>query len=188
MIETWLPVVGLEGFYEISDHGNVRSRPRVKHFGQTGRGGEHIQLIRPRTLRQRLSPAGYLCVTLYDGWGKRLPKVVHLLVLEAHAGPRPIGLMGCHGPAGSRVNHVSNLRWDTQSNNVIDQLRHGTHPKGATLDTCGRGHARTPENTYWKRECKLCAHETAIARGKKKGRQIADLITTSQQSQGELVP
>jgi len=27
--ETWLPVVGWEGFYEVSDLGRVRSVPRV---------------------------------------------------------------------------------------------------------------------------------------------------------------
>ena len=37
MNETWRPVVGYEGSYEVSDHGRVRSLDRISHGARAGR-------------------------------------------------------------------------------------------------------------------------------------------------------
>lgn len=156
MIEVWKSVVGWENSYEVSDQGQVRSVDRFVPC----RGG--VTFRRGRVLKQR--PARYLTVSLTEPGRKAVTASVHLLVLEAFVGPRPHGLVGCHGPGGQHNNHVDNLRWDTHSNNVRDQLRYGTHPSGATLDTCGKGHEYTPENTYWTRRCRCCQDDARRAR------------------------
>ena len=39
MVEMWKPIVGYEGFYEVSDKGNVRSLERVIQGDRGARGG-----------------------------------------------------------------------------------------------------------------------------------------------------
>lgn len=115
MIESWLPVVGYEGLYEVSDHGRVRSLDRVV-------------LGRNRT--------GRVLAICYAG-RRRVPQVsigrdgvirhrkIHQLVLEAFVGPCPPGMEGCHNDDDTQNNHLSNLRWDTRSANEIDAFRNG---------------------------------------------------------------
>ena len=151
MCERWLSVTGFVGLYEVSDHGNVRSLPREV------RGPHGSTVTRPgRILKATPNKKGYRTVDLIDAEGHRYSRSVHVLVLTEFVCPRPRGLVGCHGPNGQDDNSLPNLRWDTQANNVRDQLVHGTHASGATLDACGSGHPRTPENVYWKRGCRAC--------------------------------
>ena len=159
MSEEWRPVLGWEGLYEVSDHGRVASCNR-----DNGR--------RRTVLKQRAGHGGYLSVSLSSVGRKRMTRNVHLLVLEAYVGRRPSGLVGCHGPAGITVNAASNLRWDTPSNNIRDQLINGTHRSGATLEACGRGHEYTPENTNWTRQCRTCNSSY-----KKLGNAVAGALT-----------
>lgn len=56
---------------------------------------------------------------------KQLHKSVHLLVLEAFAGPRPPGMVGCHGQQGATDNSIANLRWDTPENNTAERVVYG---------------------------------------------------------------
>jgi hypothetical protein len=55
---------------------------------------------------------------------------VHRLVLEAFVGVCPRGYVGCHSDGDPENNRLSNLRWDSQKNNVADQVRHGTFAYG----------------------------------------------------------
>lgn len=87
----WKPVVGYEGYYEVSDQGQVRSLDR---FGSDGR----------RLIGKILSPGklatGHLQVTLFkDGKGKQYK--IHRLVYEAFTRPIPPGLFVLHG--GNKV-------------------------------------------------------------------------------------
>ena len=54
---------------------------------------------------------------------------VHVLVLEAFVGPRPAGYDACHDNGNKRDNRLTNLRWDTRSNNVKQRAAKGErHP------------------------------------------------------------
>lgn len=112
--ETWLPVVGFEGRYEVSDHGRVRST-----HGRTAR----------RVLSGGLYTGGYPGVTLRKD-GRRHSRLIHKLVAEAFIGPRPPGMQCCHGDGCRTNNALSNLRWDTTVNNHADRAAHGTAPRG----------------------------------------------------------
>lgn len=153
MSETWRPVPGWVGFYEVSDLGQVRSVPRIDSGGNRRRG-----------LVRRAAPdrKGYLRVQLHRS-GSRKSAKVHRLVLEAFVGPCPPDMEGCHGDGDPANNSLINLRWDTASANTFDSVRLGVHPQ-ASKRACPSGHPYSPENTYvyasprgWTaRACRVC--------------------------------
>ena len=123
MQEIWLPVVGYEGFYEVSTLGRVRS---IDHFDALGR-------FRPGRVRGTpvdKTSSGYRYVSL-SRYGQVKKVNVHVLVLEAFAGARPTpSHQACHED-GDRSNAVlSNLRWDTVAANSADRWKHGTESAG----------------------------------------------------------
>jgi hypothetical protein len=137
--ETWKPVVGYEGSYEVSDQGRVRSLDR---FVIT-RGGVRKR-TKGKTLRTSVMNTGYLQVSL----GRAKTVTVHRLVLEAFVGPAPEGSEACHYPDPDRSNSaLSNLRWGTRSDNIRDCIEHGHHVMTNRLH-CPRGHEYTESNTY----------------------------------------
>lgn len=164
--EIWKPVVGYEGRYEVSSYGRVRGRDRIVNARP---GVTRVQ--RGQIRAQVTMKSGHKQVLL---WGDNHARgvLVHRIVLEAFCGPCPAGMEGCHGDGDPSNNHVSNLRWDTRSENRFDAVRHGTHPMTAKTH-CPRGHAYDAENTYripsrpTARYCRACQQDR---RRKKKGR------------------
>jgi len=69
---------------------------------------------------------GHLGVIL---WKNNIYKnmTVHKLVLEAFIGPCPNHYEACHNNGKANDNRLSNLRWDTCSNNNFDKRKHGTN-------------------------------------------------------------
>lgn len=107
--ERWLPVLGYENKYEVSDLGRVRS-------ARLGR------LLKPLPC-----VGGYAQVCLYSS-GRDTGKfhLIHKLVLEAFVGPRPAGMQACHFPDQSGTNNrLSNLRWDTPKANAAERRSPG---------------------------------------------------------------
>lgn len=145
--ESWNPVVGFERF-EVSDQGRVRSSD-------------------DRMLSPRVSTGGYLVVT-FNVNGRKETRRIHRLVLEAFVGPAPLGTFGCHVDGDPANNRLSNLRWDTQANNLRDVVSHGRH-HCSNRTQCLRGHEFTPENTILNakghRKCRQCE---AIRRAKRR--------------------
>jgi hypothetical protein len=119
MDEKWLPVVGHEGFYEVSDHGRVRTIERQVNYKN----------IKTRTIPGRIRSTnallkGYPAVNLSCG-NKTKMRTVHVMVLEAFVGPRPSAAHEvCHGDGNPRNNFLSNLRWGTKLENMADRSKH----------------------------------------------------------------
>jgi hypothetical protein len=127
-MERWRPVPGYEGLYAVSDLGNVRSFHAGRGTGK--RGG----LLRPGLT------AGRLCVALRrDGTSRT--RLVHHLVLEAFAGPRPPGLNALHGPGGPLDNRLANLRWGTQRENYAGERAPTAKLTEAAVIECRRRYA-----------------------------------------------
>lgn len=156
--ERWLPVVGYEGLYEVSDLGRVRSVDRfmenIGAFGVTRR-------FYPGRLRTtRASNQGRVEVYLWVN-GRKDHKLVQHLVLTAFVGPRPDGMDCCHNDGDSLNNRLDNLRWDSRSANIRDTVRHGTH-RNARKTHCKYGHPYSGDNLIvWahkpnSRACRTC--------------------------------
>lgn len=114
MSEIWKPVVGYEGFYEVSNLGRVRSLDRYL----PNRWGNGEKLVKGRILTQKTEKkGGYLRVHLRVA---PLSKefLVHRLVAEAFI-PNPDNLPQIdHINTNRTDNKVENLRWCTAKENA----------------------------------------------------------------------
>lgn len=120
---------------------------------------------------------GYRAVKL-SKLGVKQSKRIHTVVLEAFVGPRPNGMVACHSNGIQDDLRLENLRWDTQTNNMFDEVAHGTH-HNASKTHCKRGHEFTVANTYLNptsggRQCRQCNRDLSATR-KARLRQEAQL-------------
>lgn len=112
--EEWRPVVGWEGYYEVSNQGRVKSLPRITE------GGTHLHgRLRQPAMQGRGNP--YWQVHLMRDGVPWYRVAVHRLVLESFVGPCPEGMEACHANGNGFDNRVENLRWDTHENNMAEQ-------------------------------------------------------------------
>lgn len=110
--EEWRPVVGYEGYYEVSSFGRVRSVERLVERSS------HKMKLKSYILVQRQQPNGYLKVSLCKD-AKHKSFWVHRLVAQAFI-PNPHNL-SCinHKTECKTFNHFSALEWcDREYNNV----------------------------------------------------------------------
>ena len=158
--ERWKPVNGYEGIYEVSSHGRVRSVDRI-----VTRSDGQVRSLKGKLLRTPLNQRGYQVVTLCIH-GKCRVRTVHSLVAETFIGTRPEGMEVCHNDGNPTNNHVANLRYGTRSDNILDNVRHGTHYSAAKTH-CSLGHELFAENIppsagkRGKRNCLACARARA---------------------------
>jgi hypothetical protein len=160
--ERWLPVVGFEPYYEVSDLGRVRSFRR-----QTASGLRGGVVLRP----SYSNTGGYPLVILTVN-GKRFGRYVHQLVLEAHDRlPLPGEECRHYDENDPRNVRLDNLKWGTSGENKRDEVRHGTHYE-ASKDACDNGHEYTEASTrityhadgsIKRRACRICANDRTKA-------------------------
>lgn len=155
--ERWLPVTGYEGYYEVSDHGNIRSVDRVVPRG------EGTLTVKGTSTAQFPDRDGYRRVNLHKD-GINTLFLAHRLVMLAFGGPPTGDQIVCHNDGDPANNHVSNLRWGTHSSNMYDKRGHGTcHQISKTH--CPRGHRLHGANVRVKgvgqRCCKACNRASA---------------------------
>lgn len=113
-MEQWKPVIGYEGFYEVSDLGRVRSVERI--VKSSSRNGGYRR--RPsKIIFQNLKKTGYLMVCLSKD-GKVKTHLVHRLVATAFC-PKGEGQDQVnHINLNKKDNRASNLEWCTCLENV----------------------------------------------------------------------
>ncbi|MFZ1389475.1 MAG: NUMOD4 domain-containing protein [Thiolinea sp.] len=106
--EIWKDVVGYEGHYKVSSHGNVRSLKRGKN----------------KLLKAKLNHNNYYIVRLYkDSDWKQLR--VHRLVAFAFI-PNPLNKPQVnHIDGNKRNNFYKNIEWSTNSENQIHAYANG---------------------------------------------------------------
>ena len=132
-MEQWKSVVGYEGYYEISDQGNVRGVDR-RSSGQFIRGIE-------KSLHT--STSGYIVVSLSKE-GKNTTHLVHRLMASAFL-PNPDILSEIdHIDRNCMNNTLSNLRWCDRKTNIANRAKFEM-PLGVTGE---RNIIITPQGHY----------------------------------------
>lgn len=139
--ERWLPVVGFEGLYEVSDYGRVRSLDRV-----VGGPRGSARRIKGRILSPGFSRYGYLTLVLSRDAQPSTVRV-HRLVAMCFVGPPPFEEAQVRHLDGNPLNcYFKNLDWGTYSDNMLDRVSHGRHHNEVKTH-CNRGHEFTEANT-----------------------------------------
>jgi HNH endonuclease len=116
---SYRPIPGFPG-YQVGDDGSI--------------WGKRLSRFRIRKNWRKMSPSpdkdGYLKLILCrDDRTKRYVRL-HDIILEVFVGPCPAGMVGAHENGVRNDCRLSNLRWDTQKNNIADKWKHGTYQIG----------------------------------------------------------
>ena len=118
----WAAVVGFEGLYEVSDHGEVRSlqriveRPHPKNSSKVQRRVYGGCVLRPKINRN-----GYVECQLWNE-NKAHTRSVHRMVAEAFLGVKD-GLEVNHLDGVKTNNKLTNIEWVTRSENHTHAYR-----------------------------------------------------------------
>lgn len=131
-MERWSTTSFFRGFFEFSSEGRVRTKIRAVRF-VSKKGNEAVRIKEVRIIKTQRQNGGYLIVHLNKN-GIRYARTVHSLVAEAFLGPRPKNFDVCHLNGKRRDNRLSNLKYDTRSNNFQDARAHGTYFKRITAN------------------------------------------------------
>lgn len=120
--EWWKDIKGWEGFYQISNHGRMRSLERFVHHksGRAKRKGKMLSF--------GIGPNGYYVAQLHRN-GENKSVRVNRLVLEAFV-LNPDNYPICnHRDGDKKNNHALNLEWCTHSQNTKHAFKIGLYQK-----------------------------------------------------------
>lgn len=131
MNEEWRPVVGFEGYYEVSSLGRVRSVDRL--VSVKGRWGQEYRTYAGKVLApQPTGTAKYLSVAI-GRENRFVRRLIHTLVLHAFAGPPEPGDEARHLNCDNLDNRAENLAWGSRKTNREDSRREGTLAVGERI-------------------------------------------------------
>jgi hypothetical protein len=115
--EVWLPVVGYEGYYEISSLGNLRSVDRVVRYKANG-----TMLRKGRPMRLTTTKYGYIDVRLGKE-GVEKAHLVHRLVAAAFLDNPESKPQVNHKNGVKGDNRLENLEWASKSENRLHSYK-----------------------------------------------------------------
>lgn len=109
-------------FWTLVRHGTGKRKglPRLD-----GLGREQYAKMKPKLMKN-----GYMSIGIWKD-GKKHHFRLHRAIAMCFMGPPVPGLHLCHNDGKRKNNALSNLRRDTQANNLRDRYKHGTMPCGS---------------------------------------------------------
>ena len=119
MKEIWKPVAGYEGYYEVSNIGNVRS----------------VWSGKPVPMKTYVNEHGY-CVLRLTKNGVSKIRNVHRLMLESFIGKDPDRPIVNHKDGNKLNNTLDNLEWTTSRENNIHAIKTGLKDPEAISREC----------------------------------------------------
>lgn len=136
-MEIFKDIPGYEGFYQVSNFGNVKSLER-----QIYRKDNTIKPVKCRILKKGISPQGYNVVNLSKN-GKVSPKTVHQLVAITFLGHKPDGF-------NLVVNHKNFIRTDNRVENLeIVTMRYNVNHTSKHMTSKHNGVSYVKSNKNW---------------------------------------
>lgn len=123
--ELWLPVTGFEGFYEVSNLGNVRSLGRLANHSKPGyKRVVYGKLLKPQVAKR----GGYIVITLKKDRIEKCLKVHRLVAMAWLNNPNDYSEVN-HKNGIKSDNTVNNLEWCTRKQNAVHAKENGLLPK-----------------------------------------------------------
>jgi hypothetical protein len=172
--ENWKPVVGYEGYYEVSDLGNIRSVRRTLQRGFKGGVTSNIA-YESKILKPMSTKFDYLKYGLSKD-GKTKSFTGHRIVALSWL-PNPENLPQVHHKDHNKHNNaVSNLEWVTASKNVKEAIKAGKHHGGFKTGVNHHSGKFTDTQIGWMRKLKA------------DGYSLTELSEIFQTSRGTLSP
>lgn len=147
-IEVWKDIPDYEGIYQVSNFGRIRSLDRyVTHKN----GAIHFKAGQIQTLQDNGNGRLYKQLKV-NGKGKNY--YVSRAVMLAFVGERPEGYHICHIDGNIKNNRLDNLRYDSPTENNIDQFRHdnGRKNHSTSLETVLKIRQTFKTNNYTTKE------------------------------------
>ena len=122
-MEKWKDIPGYEGKYQASTEGRIRSVDRLVRGKCHYTGKEFYRCMKGRILRPgRFCKSGHVSVVLgHDAIGSP----VHKLIMITFIGPIPDGMEVLHINGNPTDNRLSNLRYGSRTENILDVYRQG---------------------------------------------------------------
>ena len=117
-MEIWKDITGYEGYYQVSNFGNVKSLDRIIYISNIPRKRKSM------LLKAKISGSGYYQVCLQKE-SIRLYPLVHRLVAETFLHKDKNKLYVNHIDGSKINNNVDNLEWVTQSENQLHAYKIG---------------------------------------------------------------
>ena len=176
-MEIWKEIKGYEGYYEVSNLGNVRSLDRY-----VCRSDGVMQLRKGRIKAQTPSPDGYMTVSLNkDGINRK--ERVHRLVAEEFVDGFFEGSVIDHLDGDRTNNRFDNLEWVTQTENVKRSIAIGSHVS-CWADYTGENNPNYHNDTLRKRyaEDKEFALKKQSRPGGRNGRAVRTSVSRGNES------
>lgn len=137
--EIWLPVVGHEVYFEVSNLGRVKSLDRVvikTNKSSLGNTFEQHQKVIGVILKQQTDRCGYKRIRTQVN-GERINFIVHRLVAKAFIPNKKDAPQVNHKDGNKTNNRVENLEWVNNSQNQIHALETGLKVMPVGLE-CGK--------------------------------------------------
>ncbi len=118
--EIWKDIVGYEGLYQVSNTGKVKSLRRYVSNGSVG-----IRCVKEKILSNCKIWNGYLLTGLNKNRVKKRFSIHRLVMMSFCPIPNPEEMQVNHKDLNKANNHIDNLEWCTQLENMKHAVENG---------------------------------------------------------------